>query len=271
MTTIRAALHNHCTLCDGRSTAREMADAAIAAGFTDFGFSSHGHTPFDLSYALEDNAAYRAEIRALQKEYEGRIRLYCGLEQDYYGPDEARDEYDYIIGSVHYIRDEATGRYYEIDGKPETIELCRDEAFGGDIRRMVEAYFESVALNCEKMRPDVVGHIDVIGRNNAGSRFFDENAAWYLECAFAAIERIVKTGTIFELNSNGWAKRGMCYPAPVLLKKIRELGGRVTINADAHSVGNITLYFDKALEILKETGFEEIWVWNRGMFVPQSL
>ena len=48
MTQIRAGLHNHTTMCDGKNSAREMAEAAIAAGFTDFGFSGHGHSPFDF-------------------------------------------------------------------------------------------------------------------------------------------------------------------------------------------------------------------------------
>ena len=94
MTQIRAGLHNHTTMCDGKNSAREMAEAAIAAGFTDFGFSGHGHTPFDLSYSLKDEAGYIREIRALQKEYAGRIRLYCGLEQDYFAPTQRREAYD---------------------------------------------------------------------------------------------------------------------------------------------------------------------------------
>ena len=66
MTQIRAGLHNHTTMCDGKNSAREMAEAAIAAGFTDFGFSGHGYTPFDIWYSLKAEAGYIREIRALQ-------------------------------------------------------------------------------------------------------------------------------------------------------------------------------------------------------------
>ena len=270
MTQIRAGLHNHTTMCDGKNSAREMAEAALAAGFTDFGFSGHGHTPFDLSYSLKDEAGYIREIRALQKEYAGRIRLYCGLEQDYFAPTARRESYDYIIGSVHYWRDEASGRYWAVDGSPETVADCRDVLFGGDARKMVEAYYALVADNCEAYRPDVAGHLDVVGKNNRDMRFFDENATWYLDAAFAAIDRVCATGAVIELNTNGWPKRGMCYPAPRLLEYIRRAGGKMTINADAHRVENVALHFDWAVEALKRAGFGGVWVWENGRFVFQE-
>ena len=43
---ITSTLRNHCTMCDGDSTAEEMIDAAAALGFTDFGMSCHGYAPF---------------------------------------------------------------------------------------------------------------------------------------------------------------------------------------------------------------------------------
>ena len=48
-----STLHNHSTLCDGKSTPEEMVEAAIALGFTDFGMSCHGYTPFDLPYSVK--------------------------------------------------------------------------------------------------------------------------------------------------------------------------------------------------------------------------
>lgn len=266
MTRICAGLHNHTTMCDGENTAREMAEAAIAAGFTDFGFSGHGHTPFDLSYAMRDEGEYIRAVRALQREYAGRIRLYCGLEQDAFAPTARRAEYDYIIGSVHYWKDDPSGRYWSVDGSPETVADCRDALFGGDARKMVEAYYANVADNCEAHRPEICGHIDVVGKNNRGMRFFDENAPWYLDAAFASIDRVCAAGAVIELNTNGWERRGECYPAPRLLEYIRRIGGRMTVSADAHRVENIALHFDRAVEALKRAGFEGVWVWENGRF-----
>ena len=100
MTQIRAGLHNHTTMCDGKNSAREMAEAAIAAGFTDF---EAGHRAYAVrsSYSPKDEAGYIREIRALQKEYAGRQTARISLEQDYFSLTQRREAYDYIIGSVH--------------------------------------------------------------------------------------------------------------------------------------------------------------------------
>lgn len=61
---------------------------------------------------------------------------------------------DYIIGSVHYLRDEATGRYYAVDGAPEALDACVTQMFGGDALAMARAYYALVAENVRKYRPE---------------------------------------------------------------------------------------------------------------------
>ena len=79
---LTGSLHNHSTWCDGKNTPREMIEAAIAAGFTDFGISGHTYvTPDD--FGVRDEEAYLKELRALQEEYRDRIRFWVGLEHDY--------------------------------------------------------------------------------------------------------------------------------------------------------------------------------------------
>ena len=56
---ITSTIHNHSTLCDGKSPPEQMINTAIAAGFADFGFSGHSYAPFDLAYSIKDEAAYR--------------------------------------------------------------------------------------------------------------------------------------------------------------------------------------------------------------------
>ena len=76
---LTSSTHNHCTLCDGKNTPREMAEAAVAAGFIDFGFSSHSRAPFDPEYSIRDEAEYVHALRALQQEYAVRLRSFVGL------------------------------------------------------------------------------------------------------------------------------------------------------------------------------------------------
>ena len=108
---VTASSHNHCTHCDGRATAREMAEAACKAGFSDFGFSCHS----DLFCARLDEEAYIRDIRALAREYAGRLRIALGVEQDLYKPVARREAFDYVLGSVHYVKGPRTGRLYAVD------------------------------------------------------------------------------------------------------------------------------------------------------------
>ena len=77
---IRSTLHNHTTLCDGRSTPEEMVLAAVAAGLTDLGFSAHSPAPFDEG-SLRSEAEYRRTILDLRERYAGTIRIVLGMER----------------------------------------------------------------------------------------------------------------------------------------------------------------------------------------------
>ena len=72
--------HTHTTWCDGKSTPRQCADAAIEKGFAVLGFSSHAMLPEDdTDWVLTPEKAprYAADIRALAAEY----APVCGLNQ----------------------------------------------------------------------------------------------------------------------------------------------------------------------------------------------
>ena len=64
---ILSTLHNHCTMCDGKSTADEMITAAIAAGFSDFGMSCHGYAPFDPDYSIPGEDEYISAMKATSR------------------------------------------------------------------------------------------------------------------------------------------------------------------------------------------------------------
>ena len=70
-------VHTHTTFSDGSNSAEEMVLAAMRLGFHTLGFSDHGHTAYDrCGMSLHQEAAYREEIRRLQRLYAGRI-LFC--------------------------------------------------------------------------------------------------------------------------------------------------------------------------------------------------
>ena len=267
---IRCSLHNHTNLCDGDDAPRAMLDAAVAAGFTDFGFSGHSHDP-GFAESLRDHGAYIEAVRALAPEYADSLRVYCGIEQDYWNEIGERSRYDYVIGSVHAVHEGSVSLC--VDDTPERLADGIRDCFGGDGDALVRAYYRLVADNALRRRPDVIGHFDLLIKFNAGNRFFDENSAAYRAAALEAAEACLSTGAVFELNTGGMSRgwREFPYPARPILDYLREKGARVMVTTDSHSVKTIDFGMEEAREIMRETGFKSETVFSDGAFTEQAL
>ena len=102
---LKSSVHVHSKLCDGKNTPEEIAVTAWRTGLQTLGFSGHSHTPHDLEYCMTQSrtALYKAQIAKLKERYAGKLDILCGLEWDLYSDDDPT-QYDYWIGSAHYVR-----------------------------------------------------------------------------------------------------------------------------------------------------------------------
>lgn len=245
-------LHTHTTYSDGKATPEQMVFAAIDKGLSEIGISDHSYTFFDQSYCMkkEEIEAYKAEIASLKKKYEGRIKVLCGVEQDIYSRKSVKG-YDYVIGSVHYLR--VKGKYCPLDESPKDFETLCEQGFGGDYYALAEAYFSLVARFAKRKSVSIVGHFDLITKFNEGGRLFDENDPRYLSAAEKAIDRLLKAGKIFEINTGAVARgyRTVPYPAPHLLFYLAERGGKTMLSGDAHTPETIAYAFDRFDHLVK--------------------
>ncbi len=239
-------LHTHTTYCDGNNTPEEMVQAAIAAGFDRIGFSGHGHTAIDESYCMSaaGAAAYRQEIAGLKEKYADQIEILCGVEQDYLG-DLPTEEYDYVIGSVHYIR--IKDGVVPVDESAAMLEQAVATHFDGDWYALCEAYYAQVAEVVEKTGADIIGHFDLITKFNEGGRLFDESHPRYVAAATAAIDKLLLTGKPFEINTGAISRgyRTTPYPSLPLQDYILAHGGRLILNSDSHSTATLGFAFGK--------------------------
>ena len=112
--------HTHTKRCNhATGEDREYIEAAIQGGLKSLGFSDHapyifpdGHQSF-FRMKQDQLHEYAETIRALAKEYEKDIRIFCGFELEYY-PDFHKDEMaflsqvnpDYLILGQHFIGNE---------------------------------------------------------------------------------------------------------------------------------------------------------------------
>ena len=192
-------------MCDGKNTLQEMASAACAQGLTTLGFTGHSYTQRDREYCMSPAARQcKATIASFKTEYKGKVDILCGIEWDLLSEDK-RTGYDYWIGSAHHLYGKNTGKYYEIDFRPQDLHDCIYDDFDGDPLAAVEAYFAEVE-KVAAMGPDILAHIDLIKKLNAAGEFFDEESPAYK--ASPQGEQAKEHGWPAEVNTGGVHRRG---------------------------------------------------------------
>ncbi len=273
---IRRDYHMHTTYCDGGNSAEEMVLAAIDAGLEEVGISGHSHTAFDESYCMsfQETESYRQELLLLREKYRDQIRVKIGLEMDLYS-DADTAGFDYIIGSVHYIRlplgdggevpgaaacadkgaaaDEmpgilrgADGIYVPVDETAEILRAAADRFFGGDMIALAGEYFAQAGTVAEITGCDIIGHFDLITKFNEKGDLFDEGDPRYIEAWKAAADRLLKFGIPFEINTGAMSKgyRTTPYPARPIREYIRSKGGRFILSSDSHRTDTLCYRFE---------------------------
>lgn len=269
-------LHTHTTFADGKHTPEEMALGAIRAGCRSLGFSEHSPFPpvgpnDGFSLLPERVADYRAGVQALRDQYRGQLKIFLGLEQDIDSPP-PEGTYDYLIGSVHNLR--APGnKWLAVDAGAEDFLRYAEALYGGDCLAMAEAYYRLEAEVADRTGCQIVGHFDLITKFNEGGRFFDEDAPRYRNAALEALTALMEHDVIFEINTGAISRgyRTVPYPAPFLLRAIREKGGRICITSDTHHAETITCAFSQAAALAESCGFREAWVLTEDGFRPVGL
>lgn len=246
-------LHVHTNYSDGKNSPEEVVKSAIEKGMTCLGFSDHSYTFFDEVYCMTkaDTENYYDEISALKEKYKDKIKILCGIEQDIFAT-EPTDRYDYVIGSVHYIKIE--DEYVPVDETPQKLTDAADKYFGGDIYKLTEIYFDTVAQVIEKTDADIIGHFDLISKFNEGGKMFDESDCRYVSVWKNAVDRLIPSGKPFEINTGAISRgyRTDPYPSREMAEYIRDKGGKFILSSDSHSADTLCFVFDRAGSIAEE-------------------
>jgi histidinol-phosphatase (PHP family) len=245
-----------------------MIRAAIAAGLSEIGITSHAPLPFDTEWTMElpRLAAYVEEVRSLAERYRERIAVLVGAEIDYI-PGSAVNEFqvrevfplsfDYFVGSVHFLGPDDRPRSF--DGSEEVFRDILRVDYRGDIQSIVDDYYRRVRQMLDMPGVKIVGHLDLIKRWNADRTYFEGREPWYVQVIEDTLSAVAARGRIVELNTAGWRKGlGEPYPAPWILARCRDLGIPVTIGSDAHAPEQVTWGFDRASACLEELGITPI-------------
>jgi len=266
---IVANYHCHSRFDDGHGELEEYVQAALRKGLHTLGFAGHAPVPFACDWTIPSPLLpeYLDTAHRLQNAYRDRIELLVGLEVDYIpgiiAPTAAwirALNLDFTVGSVHFIGRLANGELWGVDGPPEELERGVAESFGGDIRRAVEEYYRRLTAMVGTAPPDIIGHFDVVKKNNLGDRYFPEDTPWYRTAVSQTLEAVAASPCILEINTGGIVRgtSGALYPSEWILVECLKRGIPVMINSDAHRPDQLDGYYGEAVTILKEIGFREL-------------
>ena len=261
MAVILSNCHTHSLYCDGKDSIRSMADTALALGFESIGFTGHAMQYFDLDYAMspDGTASYSRDISDLKRELDGRIRIWHGIERDFFSYDEP-GRYDYYIASVHYLPHGDS--MVAVDGRPEQLSQLLHDRYGGSGLKLAEEYYELLSLYARCWHPPIIGHLDLVKKYNQRLDLFDENSGGYRQLILQTLRAIRSCGSLLEVNTGGMARGYIWdpYPSPWILREWKTLGGDVIVSSDCHRKEYLNYAFDRIPSLLRELGYHRIFI-----------
>lgn len=239
-------LHIHSSYSDGTCSPEEIVQKAIAMGLSAVGISDHSYTDFDESYCIKKDSieSYVREITQLKEKYKDEIKVLVGIEQDIYSLADTK-AYDYVIGSVHYIR--VNGEYIPVDESPEILIDCANRHFQGDMYALISLYYDTLCDVIEKTNADIIGHFDLISKFNEKSALFDTSDERYIWAYKKAADKLLVTGRVFEINTGAISRgyRTTPYPSQDVYDYLKSKGAKFILSSDSHSPDTICYGFRK--------------------------
>ena len=205
--------------------------------------------PFWRMQAVDDLDAYCEFVRD-----DTDLRL--GIEADFVVGAEDRMatlldgyEWDYVVGSVHFVRDHA------VDHEDFDVwEAARDP----DV--VWRRYFELLGEAARSGMFDILAHPDLVkvwGPQRPRPegdlrRFYD-----------LAMEGIAESGIAVEVSTAGLRKPvGELYPARPFLEMCLDAGNPIALSSDAHAPDQLGAGYERALELLEDLGVTELAVFD---------
>lgn len=249
--------HMHTPRCNHAiGSIRDYAEAAVQLGLKEIGMSDHSPMPngFDKQWRMAhaELPDYLTELDETRQTYSGRLAIRRGLEADFHPGTEAyvadmiaAHDWDYVIGSVHYIGD------WGFDN-PDAIEAWKHR----DIEDAYCAYFELVGASAETGMFDIIGHPDLIKKFGHRPPPDSQRVDAAEDAMLAAVKA---SGAALEISSAGLRKPvGEVYPHGRILAKAAAMGIPFAFGSDAHAPGEVGHAMDTCLAMLKACGIESV-------------
>ncbi len=249
----------------------DMVKMYIQKGFYAIGITEHIPPPEDRFRYADEIAAgqtlaflnerfdnYCRTVRHLKKKYAGDITIYLAFETESYTgylPHVRhlvqRCRPDYILGSVHHVRDLCFD--YSASHYLKAAGAC------GGMDNLYHEYFDLQYDLIRSLRPSVVAHFDII-------RIHDPDYKERIQTpeirtkTIRNLKLIKKLGLLLDFNlrplSRGEAEP---YLSGMILDLAKELGIRAVPGEDSHCIDDIGRHIHHGIRILEQKGFSTDW------------
>ena len=207
----------------------------------------------DWSIKAERVEEYKNQVLELKEKYKGKIKIFLGIEQDYYST--PANGYDYIIGSVHFVYKD--GEYIPVDISADEVKSYIDRLYGGDVYGYCEDYFKLVKDIYRVTKCQIIGHFDLVTKFNEKMPLIDINHPRYIKAVDDALSELLKSPAIFEINTGAISRgyRTTPYPDEPTIDKIAKSGKSFVITSDTHNKDTITFNFKEQQAYLDKKGY----------------
>ena len=139
--------------------------------------------------------------------------------------------------------------------------------------KFAQAYYEALAHAADYGNFDIIGHFDLVTKNNELRHFIDTGSKQYKRFVEGAVDALKGRIPFFEVNTGAMARgyRTAPYPALSILKLLREQGFGAVISSDCHDKRYIDHAFDEAAALLRAGGYRSKFILNAHTFEEVAL
>ena len=263
---MRTDYHLHTPLCGHATGApRDYVLAAHKAGLHEIGFSDHNPMPTqfdDWRMAPDQLSEYLKMIAEAQREFpDYPIRL--GLECDFIPGYEdhirhlaASADWDYLIGSVHYISPD-----WDVDN-PKHLKRWTERP----VDEIWQAYFDAYIRMIESRLFDFLAHPDLVKK--FGHRPKGDLSRFYLK----ALDAAAAANAVLEVSTAGLRKDvHEIYPSRDFLIAAHARDIPIVINSDSHDPKEVAHEFDQAYALAAEVGYKSVMRFEKRRAVPVAI
>ena len=244
--------HIHTPYCEhAKGNIEEYIEEAIKKNLREIAFSDHSPLPYPRRKGIAMDISmlpiYKKHIKKLSEKYKHKIVIKLALEVDFplwYPIDKfGVDDFDFFIGSIHYI----DGWGFD---NPDEIDNYKN----WDNQKLTERYYVILLQMIKSKYFQIVGHLDLIKKFAIFPKQYPKE-----EITKEILFYLKKNNMAVELNTSGFKKPiKEAYPDTFWLKLLYENNIPIVISSDAHSPEEVGYKISWAIHTIKNIGYRKI-------------